>query len=273
MKTTVSQFYDQNPDNEWNRLIRSPYRRIEFEIVFHFLQTLLPREGMILDFGGGPGRYSLALTKQGHRVTLIDLSEKHIALAQQKIAGLGSQKHLLEAYVGDQNTLRTIPDKTYDAVLCMGPLYHLTSEKDRDFCMRECARILRPNGYLFLTAYPRLSYLLDSIRSRAFASLQRNGYNAIHTILKQGHSADADLPDTYFCQVEEIPKWFDRSGLAFVTMASLHGPVSFMDDKIEPIAKNPHAWNELIQLLIETCKEPQALATAEYVLGIGQKSP
>jgi 2-polyprenyl-3-methyl-5-hydroxy-6-metoxy-1,4-benzoquinol methylase len=42
-----------------------------------------------------------------------------------------------------------------DAVLLLGPLYHLTDRAERVRALRECARIVRPNGPVFAAAISR----------------------------------------------------------------------------------------------------------------------
>ena len=57
-----------------------------------------------MDIGGGPGRYSVWLAKQGYDVTLVDLSENNIALAKQKFQEYGVQ---VKSYVSDAHLLST----------------------------------------------------------------------------------------------------------------------------------------------------------------------
>ncbi|MEM3695337.1 MAG: class I SAM-dependent methyltransferase [Candidatus Bathyarchaeia archaeon] len=44
---------------------RDPYHQIEFNVTMHLLKKYLPKEGLVLDAGGGPGRYTIELAKQG----------------------------------------------------------------------------------------------------------------------------------------------------------------------------------------------------------------
>ena len=84
MVNPVADYYDQNPELEWNRLVTSPYRRMEYEVVLYFLEQFLPPAGHILDLGGGPGRYAVYLAKRGYQVTLVDLAPENIRFAREK---------------------------------------------------------------------------------------------------------------------------------------------------------------------------------------------
>ena len=81
----VKKNYDENAALEWGRLEGFHF---EFEITKRYLQKYL-RGKTVLDIGGGPGRYSIWLAKQGYDVTLVDLSEGNVAFAQEKFREYG----------------------------------------------------------------------------------------------------------------------------------------------------------------------------------------
>ena len=70
----VKEYYDKHAEREWNRLVQDPYHRLEFIVTMYFLDKYLPKKGLILDAGGGPGRYTIELAKKGYDVVLFDLS-------------------------------------------------------------------------------------------------------------------------------------------------------------------------------------------------------
>ena len=43
------------------------------------------RERLVLDAGGGPGRYTIELAKLGYDVILLDLTSKLLEIAQEEI--------------------------------------------------------------------------------------------------------------------------------------------------------------------------------------------
>jgi len=78
----VQAFYDKNAQNEWDRL---DHHKTEFAVTLRALKDYLPHlPAEVLDVGGGPGRYSIGVAKLGYRVTLLDLSEGCLQLAQKK---------------------------------------------------------------------------------------------------------------------------------------------------------------------------------------------
>lgn len=271
MPNPVIDFYNQNPENEWNRLFVSPYRRLEYEVILHFLGQYLPPQGHILDLGGGPGRYTIALARQGYTVTLVDVAEANIRLARQKIERQGLKAQVAQMRVADARELSFLQNESFDAVLCMGPLYHLPQKQDRLQCLHECHRVLKPDSPLFLTLLPRGSYLRDALRSGNFYNSIHESPQVFEQIFRQGHSPEAQVPNMYFCSLDEIPATLADTGFELDILASTHGFASFMDEQVNALAKNPEAWNALLHWVITTCTDPNALSAAEHLLAVGTK--
>src|SRR5205823_14713779 len=55
-----------------------------------------------------------------------------------------------------------------DAVLLLGPLYHLTTAEDRQAALGESRRILKPGGVLAAVAICRFASALDGLARRYF---------------------------------------------------------------------------------------------------------
>src|SRR5262245_18684569 len=90
---------------------------------------LPPPPAVVADVGGGPGVYACWLAGLGYEVHLTDPVPLHIAQAEEASrARPGSQ--IASFTLGDARTL-THQDDSTDAVLLLGPLYHLTERGDR----------------------------------------------------------------------------------------------------------------------------------------------
>jgi S-adenosylmethionine-dependent methyltransferase len=85
----VRKYYDDKAQTEWTRLKRNAYRRLEFIVTMHFLDKHLPKKGLVLDAGGGPGRYTIELAKKGYNMVLLDLSPQCLKLARKQIKRAG----------------------------------------------------------------------------------------------------------------------------------------------------------------------------------------
>ncbi|MGI6457968.1 MAG: class I SAM-dependent methyltransferase [bacterium] len=271
MVNPVADYYDQNPELEWNRLVTSPYRRMEYEVVLYFLEQFLPPAGHILDLGGGPGRYAVYLAKRGYQVTLVDLAPENIRFAREKFRNAGLLKQVQGFYTADAVNLDFLTAHTFDAVLCLGPLYHLPEQSDRLQCLHECHRVLKQGAPLFLMVIPPASYFRDALRSGLFDQTARQDPAVFAEILQEGTSPRSQVPNMYFCGDKEVRELLRRTDFLPVQFASVHGAAAFLDEQVNRIGKDVTFWNLLVQLVIETCTDAGQFSAAEHLLGIAKK--
>ena len=108
----------------------------------------------------GPGRYAVALAAQGYQVTLLDLSQENLTVAQKK----ATESHVTLAGTIHANAthLPMIANETYDAALLLGATVSFAAtQTDRHAAVNEAVRILKPGGVLFaafLGPYDPVSY-------------------------------------------------------------------------------------------------------------------
>jgi ubiquinone/menaquinone biosynthesis C-methylase UbiE len=123
----IASFYNLGVEDEDTRLER---HQLEYDLTWHYLTHYLPPAGSILEIGAGTGRYTLALCKRGYAVTAVDLSAALLERCQQRLAAAHLQSRA-QCIVADARDLHAVPATNFDAVLLMGPLYHLVCEEDR----------------------------------------------------------------------------------------------------------------------------------------------
>ena len=98
------------------------------ELLARFLP---PPPATVLDVGGGTGVHADWLAQRGYSVHVIDPVEEHVTLAG-RIPNVSSA-------VADARCLSQA-DESQDAVLLLGPLYHLPEREGRFQALREARR-------------------------------------------------------------------------------------------------------------------------------------
>jgi ubiquinone/menaquinone biosynthesis C-methylase UbiE len=141
----------------------------------------------VLDIGGGTGIHSRWLVEHGYAVTLVDAMPEHVEQAD-RVTGV-------IAVVGDARALDQ-PDGAADAVLLLGPLYHLVDAGDRASALAEAHRVLRPGGTLFAGAVSYVASLLDGVGQGWITD------QAFHAIV------EADLATGQHRNPTDDPRWF-----------------------------------------------------------------
>ncbi|HEY3836690.1 MAG TPA: methyltransferase domain-containing protein, partial [Bryobacteraceae bacterium] len=126
---------------------------------------LPPPPAEVFDIGGGAGAYALWLATKGYQVRLLDASPRLVNEARRRSDA--STHPLMSCHTGDARATNLAPDSA-DAVLLLGPLYHLTVAADRDRALREALRLLKPGGCLFAAAISRWASALDGLARDLF---------------------------------------------------------------------------------------------------------
>ena len=162
-REVVKKWFTETARHEWRRLRRNPYHQIEFITTMHFLEKHLPKKGLILDAGGGPGRYTIELARSSYDVVLLDLVPEMLKIAKREIKRAKVQTRVKQLLEGSIDDLSMFGDQTFDAVLCLGgPLNHLLNIKQRVKAASELVRVSKKGAPIFVSVISRIG-LLESI--------------------------------------------------------------------------------------------------------------
>jgi ubiquinone/menaquinone biosynthesis C-methylase UbiE len=179
--------------------------------------SLPPPPASVLDVGGGPGVYAERLSRQGYAVKLVDVLPLHVEQARAAD---------IEAELGDARELAA-GDESADAVLVLGPLYHLTERDDRVRALAEARRVVRPGGLVAAAAISRYASLLDGT-VQGFLDDPRF-VEIVERDLREGqHRNPDDVPGwfttAYFHLADELRAEAEAAGLAVERVAGVEGP-------------------------------------------------
>jgi S-adenosylmethionine-dependent methyltransferase len=246
----VENHYDSSPEREWDRLGKK--NPIEFAITMQALhEYLLAPPANILDIGGGPGRYAIALTQQGYSVTLLDLSRGNLEFARARANESAVQ---LTGYVHDNAlNLAQFADESYDAVLLLGPLYHLQEVEEREQSIKEAKRGLKTGGCIFAAFITRSSYIRFIAKELPSLILDDQRKLVMETGIYKPAS-EGGFIDAYFAHHREIKPLMEQCGLQTLDLISCEGVISMIDDKLNELTGE--AWEAWVDLNYAWSKDP-----------------
>ncbi len=153
----IAEFYNRSVEAEHARLER---HQLEFDLTWRYLSRYLPPSGSILEIGAAAGRYTLPLCRLGYAVTAVDLSAVLLDECRRRLAAEQLPRPP-RFVVADARNLRGVTDTAFDAVLLMGPMYHLIVEQDRRQALQQAIDRLRAGGLLVTAFLSRLGTLGD----------------------------------------------------------------------------------------------------------------
>ena len=216
------------------RLADGAAGQLEFERTKEIvLRDLPPAPAVVADIGGGPGRYTHWLAGLGYQVVHRDLMPLHVAQVERDRAA-GAH---IDSAVADARDL-DLAGASVDAVLLLGPLYHLERRPDRLAALAEARRIARPGAPVFAAAINRWAMRLDDVLRRRryeqfphlesmLGPLERTGQ--ITPVYPGSFVGYAHRPD-------QLRSELRSAGLHVTSLVSVEGPAFLLGDLPERLA-------------------------------------
>ena len=273
--SVVRKYYDDIAEREWKRLTHDAYHRLEFIVTMHFLEKHLPPSGLVLDAGGGPGRYSIELARRGYEVVLFDLSPKCLELAERKIARARVGDKVRQIVEGSITDLSAFRDEEFDAVLCLGPLSHLVERRDREKAASEIVRVAKDGAPLFISIIGLygvfrtvLQRLQHELTEPSHEEMFRTGVHRQH---RDSYKEARGFPDAIFWHPRDLKELFEGRGVKTLEMATCEGLSSHLQGPTNRLYRDKAKWAKWKDLIIKTCTDPILLGMGEHFLYVGRK--
>jgi S-adenosylmethionine-dependent methyltransferase len=262
--SVVENYYDQHARDEWDRL--GVRYRAEFKVTLRALVEFLPPSPAdLVDIGGGPGRYAIALAQRGYRLTLVDLSSASLQLAEENAAQAGVR---LEACIhANALDLSALPGAGFDSALLLGPLYHLHKLEERRQALEQTRRLVKPGGLVFASFITRFA---------AFRDAAVNGYTYVQDdpaygerLLATGiHDNGEGFTDAYFARPEEVVPLGESAGFTTLRLMGCEGLLAGHEEHVNALTGAAHdLW---LDLNYRFAQEPSLLGASDHLLYIGR---
>lgn len=262
----IASFYDSDPGKEHRRLEE---HQLEYDLTWRYLNQYLPARGSILEVGAATGRYTVELAKRGYLLTAVDLSAALIEECRKRVADAGLERQV-QFVVADARDLSQVTEMGFDAVLLMGPLYHLIVEADRKVALQEAFDRLREDGILFSAFLSRFGVMSDLLKNKpGWVEEQAE----VRSVLESGKRPD-DFPRGgfrgYLARLSEIAPLHEALGFETLAVAAVEPLIAADDESYNKLqGKQSQLW---LDLLYEISTERSILGASRHLLYIGRKN-
>ena len=264
MKNYVVDNYENY--REEDRLTTNNARKIEFITTTRILNELLEKNMKVLDCAAGAGIYAFYLAERGYQVTATDITPRHVDIINSV---LKEKDYHMQTAVLDATDMSIFEDESFDAVLNMGPFYHLLAEEQRNRCMSEALRVLKKGGLLFTAYIPRY-YVFQ------YVSMSDDEYldaTLADKIIKTGILRHDDekcfWTDTYYSTKKEMENIYLKNNVQIID--------HFAQDGLTPsFSRIVDKWNDdqfkiWCDYHYSVCRDESILGASNHVIIVGKK--
>jgi SAM-dependent methyltransferase len=266
--TDIREMYNANWDKEDDRLLR---HQLEYDITCRYLEKYLPPPGAkVLEIGAATGRYTMELARRGYSVLAIDIASDLVARAKARIDNLGLGNRV-EFKVGDIRTCGDIAESSFDAVLVMGPLYHLVFREERELVLNRVFQSLKPGGVVFSAWISRFGIFGDNLKKMPDLIYKKE---IVASVLEHGcdpewHRCRKDSFRGYYAKADEIAPIHEQAGFRTLVVAGAEPAISADDASYNCLeGERRQLW---LDLLFKLSTEPSIMASSRHMLYIGEK--
>jgi len=234
-----------------------------------FLKKYLPKRGLILDAGCGPGRYTIELARLGYDVVLLDFVPELLQIAKSKIKKEKVEDKVRQIVKGSLEDLSMFESNTFDSVLCLGALCHLVSKKRRQKAVNELIRITKDDAPIFVSVIGRFAVCINSI-----VYLWPEMLEAPDVFRKYTTTGDYlgrwGFAPAHFYSLGELKKEFEHKATT-LQMVGLEGIFSPHQRRYNQVYRKK-MYNEILwETHLRTCTDPCVVGTSQHFMIIFRK--
>ncbi len=268
------EFYNAYGEREWARLETRPYGRLQAIIHEDFIGRYIEPGMRVLDAGSGPGRFSIFAAKNAVKVTVLDISDIQLKLAEAKINEAGMRGFVERFLRGDIADLSDLADNCFDITLCFGGALSYVCEK-RFAAGKELIRVTKPGGIILVSVMSLMGAALSSVTIPSIAMLENpetevSGIPPLFPVIETG-----DLPGfpsksgmnhapMHLYTADELGQLFDGC----IVLETAGSNVTFREHSQsgEKIAESPKAWDTLVKLEKKLNHKPGLVDSGSHII-------
>jgi len=264
----IEEYYDKR-SSSYDSTFDMLYFKVFDVITWRYIEPYVPvdPDALVLDAGGGTGRWAIRMARKGSKVILMDVSEKMLEIATEKVKD-ESLQHKITTEKGDI-TNTGYADETFDMILCEHTLFLF---KDPDVVIRELKRVLKSKTRLIISAHNRYVQSLACLPENPSPDKVNNALNILlrkkyNTMTKHGKVKIYTWTPNEFRTMLEINGFHVEKIVGKgVTM-----PLRISKELFVKKEYSEDLFNKILQFELSLCEKPDALALAGHMQAIAYK--
>ncbi len=274
------EFYNEYADAEWSRLERNAHGRLKAIIHEDFIRRYIKPGWRVLDAGSGPGRFSITAINSGAKVTVLDISDKQLELARQKILEAGAEKGVDQFIRGDISDLSVFPGSSFDMVICFGGALSYVCEKQQQ-AADELIRVTRPGCYVLVSVMSLLGAVISVADVPQMIMLTHpdkeiENIPPLWPVLESGDlpafpSGNRKNPHApmHLYTEKELRQLFSKCGV--LETAGSNVTVKEYGASADTIYQDPKAWETLVEMEKRLNHDPGLVNSGNHIILVARK--
>lgn len=247
----------------------STHTPVECAITLRYLERYIEPSAIVAEVGVGAGLYSEFLARRGCRLHLIDVSQRLLRVAQERLRASSLNDCILDVRRASATGLTHVATGGCDVVLLLGPLYYLRSPENRQGAVAEATRVLKPGGLLYAAGINRLAFLRDAFHARPNYTFEQRSFHL--EFLRDGNLDPQHAPPLGYAHLTtstELRALFAGtfSEVAFVGVESFAGNSQHVLTSMS--GDSATAWLDLIE---QTGRTVDGVGMSDHFLYVGRR--
>lgn len=271
MYDNIAAFFDSYGEREWERL-DTAYGRLIFCCHMWFIQRV-NSDSRVLDAGCGAGRFAVRLAKAGCDVTLLDISQKQLDIAEDKMHENNLEGRYIQASVTDMSM---IDDDSMDIALCLGGVLSYIHDGAAK-AMAELTRVVKPGGRVIVSVNSRYGVLracaseLKMPMNDFWGDPKRWGINEVLTDGNETEYPGAKQPRRHYYTSQELRTLFEKAGLGGIELAAAPAVFTGQRANVAELSRDETAWTTLLRTEQAAYRTPGLADGGEFIMAAGIK--
>ncbi len=254
----VSSFYDDIDED--SRLNRSRHGQLEYATTMEYIHRYAKPGAKVLEIGAGTGRYSIALAKEGYKVTAVELVESNLEVLRKNSRDM---KDII-SYHGDALNLGQFEDNEFDVTLLFGPMYHLYDKEDVHKAIDEAIRVTKKDGIILIAFLSVYAIMYDNYLNGNLAAGMEENFDDSYKV----KHFEEQLFTGY--DIVEFEQLFESHKTKYLATVAVDNILELAEERAD-FKMSDEEFELFVKYHIATCEKRELLGSSSHLLYICKK--